>query len=138
MADELLSKKVDRPNWMRVWMGLLVLWATFTILGTWFNYQLLAVRGRPISWTQAIRMNIAAYGIWALLLTPVVLFLCAQIPLSRRHLFKLIPAHFFAISGIVVIDVFLKTLLAGTVFPGSADASGKWAIPQIFLFRGGS
>jgi two-component system LytT family sensor kinase len=119
MSDEFPSWAAERPNWVRVWIGLLGLWATFIVLGTCFNYQSLLARGRPISWTQAIRMNVVAYGIWAFLLTPLVLSLCARFPLGRRGLFKLVPAHFLSIAATVCIDVCIKTLLGGRVFPGA-------------------
>ena len=119
MNDEFPSWAVERPNWVRVWIGLLGLWATFIVLGTWFNYQALLARGRPISWTQAIRMNVVGYGIWAFLLTPLVLSLCARLPLGRRGLFKLVPAHILSIAVTVCIDVCIKTLLGGRVFPGA-------------------
>jgi hypothetical protein len=106
-----------RPNWLRVWVGLLGLWVTFGVLGTWFNYQALLDRPHPISWAQAIRMNLVAYGIWAFLLTPIVLFLCARLPLAKRGLVKLIPAHLLAIAGTISIDVSIKTLLGSRAFP---------------------
>jgi len=119
MNAELASWRADRPNWLKVWMGLLSLWTIFAALGTWFNYQALLLRGRPIPWAQAIRMNVTGYGIWALLLTPLVLFLCAKLPLARRECFKLVPAHLLSITGIVCIDVSIKTVLGGIVFPGA-------------------
>jgi LytS/YehU family sensor histidine kinase len=100
-------------------MGLLLLWAVFAVLGTWFNYRLMADRNRPIPWSEAMRMNVAEYGIWAMVLTPLVLFLCAKLPLGRRGLFKLVPAHLLSIAGILCLDVCIQTLLAGWVFPGS-------------------
>jgi hypothetical protein len=69
MSDEFPSWAGERPNWVRVWIGLLGLWATFIVLGTCFNYQSLLARSRPISWTKAIRM--VGYGIWAFLFTPL-------------------------------------------------------------------
>jgi hypothetical protein len=102
-----------------VWLGLLSLWAIFCVLGTWFNYQAMLVRNRPISWTQATRMNVAEYGIWATLLTPLVLLLCARFPLDRKSFVKVFVAHLLAITGVVCIDVAIKTLLGGTVFPGA-------------------
>jgi two-component system LytT family sensor kinase len=119
MRAELLSPVAGRPNWLRVWIGLLSLWATFAILGTWFNYQAFFVRGRPISWAQAVRMNLAAYGIWAFLLTPLVLSLCATLPLRRKRLFKLVPVHILAIAAAVCVDVGIKTMLGGKIFPGA-------------------
>ena len=119
MSDVFPSWAAERPNWVRVWIGLLGLWATFIVLGTCFNYQSLLARSRPISWTQAIRMNLVGYGIWAFLFTPLVLSLCARFPLGRRGLFKLVPAHILSIAATVGIDVSIKTLLGGRVFPGA-------------------
>jgi two-component system, LytTR family, sensor kinase len=121
-VDEKLQidlRKPGTPNWPRVWAGLLILWMSFALLGTWFNYQQFFVRGHAISWMQAIRMNLVAYGIWALLLTPLVLFLCAKLPLTLKNWFKLIPAHALCIAAIVCVDVCIKTLLGGRVFPGA-------------------
>jgi hypothetical protein len=95
------------------------LWLTFCVLGTLFNYQALLARGRPISWEQAIKMNLAGYGIWAFLLTPVVLCLCAKFPLSRGGLLKLGSAHALSIAATSCTDVCIKTLLGGRVFPGA-------------------
>ena len=113
------SERSGQPNWFRVWAGLLGLWMTFAVLGTWFNYQAFLVRARPISWLQAMRMNVAAYGIWAFLLTPLVLCLCAKLPLHKIGLLKFVPAHVLTIAGAVCIDVGIKTLLGGRVFPGA-------------------
>src|SRR5215471_13711980 len=119
MGDEALFARAGRPNWLRVWFGLLGLWLTFGVLGTLFNYQALLARGRPISWVQAIKMNLAGYGIWAFLLTPVVLCLCAKFPLSRGGLLKLGSAHVVSITATSTMDVCIKTLLGGRAFPGA-------------------
>ncbi|HZP64609.1 MAG TPA: histidine kinase [Terriglobales bacterium] len=119
MGDEALFARAERPNWLRVWVALLVLWVTFMVLGTWFNHQALMARGHPISWAQAIRMNVVAYGIWAFLLTPLVVLCCAKIPLARRAWVGLGSAHLLAITAAVSIDVCTKTLLAGWAFPGA-------------------
>ena len=119
MGDGALFTRAGRPNWLRVWIGLLGLWATFSVLGTWFNYQALMARSHPISWVQAIRMNLAGYGIWAFVLTPLVLLLCAKLPLAKGHLLKLGPVHVLAIAATVSIDVCIKTLLGGRAFPGA-------------------
>jgi hypothetical protein len=84
MRDEVSFPRGENPNWRKVWTELLILWAVFALLGTWLNYGFQAARGHPISWTQAIRMNVSAYAIWAFVLTPIVLFLCARLPLDRK------------------------------------------------------
>lgn len=119
MGDETLFARAGRLNWFRVWFGLLGLWLTFAVLGTWFNYQALLARGRPITWLQAIKMNLTGYGIWALLLTPLVLFLCARLPLAKGELLKLGSVHLLSITIAVSIDVCIKTLLGERAFPGA-------------------
>ena len=119
MAHDLQSNGLDRPNWIRVWRGLLGLWATFVVVGTLLNYETFLTRHHPISWFRALSMNLVSYGIWALLLTPVVLLCCANFPLTRRGLIKLVPAHGFAIFGSACIDVGIKTLAGGRIYPGA-------------------
>lgn len=125
MWDDSPSSVAGSPNWFRVWIGLLSLWATFCVLGTWFNHQFLIARGHPITWFQAVRMNVVFYGMWAFLLTPLVLFLCASIPLDRKRAFRLVVGHVFGITTAVCIDVCIKTLLGDKVFP--------WAQSHPFL-----
>ena len=105
-------------NWRRVWAGLLLLWTIFAALGTWFNYGLLAARGSPITWAQSIRMNVVWYGIWAMLLTPAVVFLCSRMPLTNPDLVQasLVAAHVISMSAIVCFDVLIKTLWGTRVF----------------------
>jgi two-component system, LytTR family, sensor kinase len=98
-------------------MGLLLLWAIFAVLGTCFNFQLAAVRGRPISWFQSIRMNLVGYGIWAMVLTPIVLLLCATVPLVRKYWFRFVSAHLLSMAAVLCIDVLIKTLWGGKVYP---------------------
>jgi hypothetical protein len=74
MIAELLSLRAGRLNWLLVWIGLLSLGAKFAVLGTWFTYQALLVGRRPIFSAPAVRMNVAAYGIWAFPLAPQVLW----------------------------------------------------------------
>jgi two-component system LytT family sensor kinase len=117
MKDELGLPRAECPNWWRVWMGMLILWAIFAALGTCFNFQLSAVRGRPISWFQSIRMNLVGYGIWAMVLTPIVLLLCAKIPLARKHWLWFVSAHLLSMAAVLCIDVLIKTLWGGRVYP---------------------
>ncbi len=112
----MLFPRGESPNWRKVWTELLILWAVFAVLGTWLNYGFQAARGRPISWTQAIRMNVSAYAIWAFVLTPIVLFLCARLPLDRKVMARFVPGHLLGMCGTVSVDILLKTLLHKNVY----------------------
>ena len=118
MSNEVAFRRTGGPNWVRVWVGLWALWATFVLLGTLLNYQFELSRGKPISWSQSIRINVAEYGIWALVLTPLILLACANLRLSRKNLHYFVPGHLMGMGGVVFIDVLVKTLLRGTVYPG--------------------
>jgi two-component sensor histidine kinase len=133
MRDGALFPRGENPNWRRVWIDLLILWAVFALLGTWLNYGFQAARGRPISWMQAIRMNVAAYAIWAFVLTPVVLFLCARLPLGRKGLIRFVPFHLLGMCGTVCIDVVLKTLLHKQVYPELSHLSFGVQVRQYFF-----
>lgn len=109
-------------------MRLLVLWAIFAALGTWFNYGLLAAQGSPVTWAQSLRMNVVWYGIWGMLLTPAVLFLCARMPLAKKQWPVLVAAHVSLISAIVCFDVLIKALWGTKVFTTMHD---RPFIPQF-------
>ena len=117
-ADQDSSWRMKQLTWLRVWAGLLTLWITFGILGTWFNYYAFHSRGRSITWFQAIRMNLVFYGTWALLITPLALLLCAWLPLNRTSRFNLVSMHVLGIAAAVCTDVGIKTSLGNRVFPG--------------------
>src|SRR5260370_17621670 len=123
MRDGVSFPRGESPNWRRVWIDLLILWAVFALLGTWLNYGFQAARGRPISWAHAIRMNVSAYAIWAFVLTPIVLFLCARLPLDRKGLVRFVPFHLLGMCGTGCLDVVLKTLLSNSVYPVLAQLS---------------
>ncbi len=106
------------PNWYRVWLGFASLWMFFALVGTWLNYEFLLARGHPTSWGHALRMNISFYAIWAIVLTPVVLFLCARLPLTRKNLVKVIAVHLVAIVALVATDTLIKALVHALVFQG--------------------
>jgi len=112
---------MKRLSWLRVWAGMLILWITFAILGTWFNYYAFQSRGRSITWFQAIRMNLVFYGTWALLITPLALLLCARFHLNRTSRFNLVSLHVMGIATAVCTDVGIKTLLGNRVFPGAVS-----------------
>lgn len=110
-------RRSEGPNWLRVWSGLLILWTIFAALGSWFNHGFELTRGRPITWVQSIRMNVFGYGIWAVILTPLVLLCCARLPLAKKQWTKLVGAHLLAIAATVWIDVLIKTQWGANVFP---------------------
>jgi LytS/YehU family sensor histidine kinase len=62
-------------------------------------------------------MNVIEYGIWAVILTPLVLLLCAKILLARRNWLRFALAHLLSIAGIVFIDVLIKTFWGVNIFP---------------------
>jgi two-component system LytT family sensor kinase len=107
----------EQPNWRRVWAYLLALWMAFAILGTWMNYGIQAARSQPISWGHAVGINVAAYGIWAFLLTPIVLLVCAAFPLRRARVLRFVTAHLLGITATVFVDVLAKTALHKYVYP---------------------
>jgi two-component system, LytTR family, sensor kinase len=116
MENEARFRNAASPDWRRVWAGLLILWAIFAALGTWFNYGLLEARGSPVTWAQSIRMNVVWYGIWGVLLTPAVLFLCSRMPLAKKQWPLFVAAHVILISAIVCFDVLIKALWGTRVF----------------------
>jgi two-component system, LytTR family, sensor kinase len=125
--------RAEYTNWRKVWTELLILWAAFALLGTWLNYGFQAARSRPISWTHAILINVSAYAIWAFLLTPIVLFLCARFPLGRKGAVRFVPAHLLGMIATLSIDVLVKTLLHRWVYPDLPHLSFAVRLRQYFF-----
>jgi LytS/YehU family sensor histidine kinase len=78
-------------------------------------------------------MNAFGYGTWAVILTPLVLLLCAKIPLARRRWPKLACAHVLAIAGIVCVDVSIKTLWGSGVFPSMSHRPFAQQFRRVFF-----
>lgn len=81
-------------------------------------------------------MNVSAYAIWAFVLTPIVLFLCARLPLGRKALIRFVPAHLLGMCGIVCIDVVVKTLIDKQVYPDTPRMSFAIRSRQYFFANG--
>jgi two-component system LytT family sensor kinase len=125
--------RAEQPNWRKVWTDLLGLWAAFAVLGTWLNYGFQAARGRPISWSHALAINVSAYAIWAFLLTPIVLFLCAKFPIGRAGALRVVPAHLLGMGITLAVDVLVKTSIHGRVYPELAHLSLPLQLRQYFF-----
>jgi two-component system, LytTR family, sensor kinase len=126
-------RRSESPNWLRVWSGLLILWTIFAALGSWFNHGLQLTRGHPITWVQSIRMNLFGYGIWAMILTPLVLLCCARLPLASKQWIKIASAHLLAIAATVWIDVLIKTQWGANVFPNIRPLPFAPQLHRIFF-----
>jgi two-component system LytT family sensor kinase len=125
--------RTEQPNWRKVWTDLLGLWAAFAVLGTWLNYGFQAARGRPISWSHALAINVSAYAIWAFLLTPIVLFLCAKFPIGRAGALHVVPAHLLGMGVTLAVDVLVKTSIHAWVYPELAHLSLPLQLRQYFF-----
>ena len=129
----MLLPRIEQPNWRTVWADLLALWAVFALLGTWLNYGFQAARSHPIAWSHAIVINVSAYAIWAFLLTPIVLLLCANFPLGRAAAVRFVPAHLMGMVATVCIDVVVKTALHKRVYPDLPHLPAGLQLRQYFF-----
>ena len=75
----------------------------------------------------------SAYAIWAFLLTPIVLLLCAKFPLGRAGAVRLVPAHLLGMVATVCIDVLVKTALHKQVYPGLPHLPVSLQLRQYFF-----
>src|SRR6266702_633206 len=106
------SATEPQPLLQRFWfewalMG--VVWLAFIVIGTWFNYHSAAFRGKPISWAYAIRLNVIAYSIWAVVLTPIVLIPCRRFPIGRD--WRTFPIYLVSMFVTAAVDAAVRTRL---------------------------
>jgi len=115
-----------------IWLLFLMAWILLAVLGTWFNYHQRLYVGRPITWRNAILMNVMAYGAWALVLTPIIIAVCKYFPLERNKFKRLVPIHLAAAFAIGSLDALLRT--GGWFVLRQADASFARTFTSEFLF----
>jgi two-component system LytT family sensor kinase len=115
-----------------VWLIFAALWTSLACLGAWFNYQQRRFVGHPISWRDAILMNVIAYSVWAVVLTPIIMFLCSQFPLEHGGFRRVIPLHLAASFAVGTLDALLRTL--GWTALGMAERGFRHAFTSEFLF----
>ena len=116
-----------------MWLGFCGLWTGFAVLGTWVNYEFYFLRGHAVPWSQSILINVTAYGIWAAILTPLVLFLCIKLPLARKALPKVVFVHLLGILATIGADIVLKAILHPYVYP-NLPLSAFAARLRLYLF----
>jgi two-component system, LytTR family, sensor kinase len=115
-----------------LWLLFLAAWTTLAVLGTWFNYHQRRYAGRPITWRNAILMNVMGYSAWALVLTPIIITICKYFPLERRGMKRLVPIHLAAAFAIGTLDALLRT--GGWFALRLADGGFARTFTSEFLF----
>jgi two-component system, LytTR family, sensor kinase len=115
-----------------VWLLFAVAWTILACLGAWFNYQQRLFIGHPISWREAILVNVIAYGAWALVLTPIIMAICWHFPLDHGGVKRVIPIH--VVAGVLVgtLDAFIRAV--GWTALGDATSGFRRMFISEFLF----
>lgn len=117
------------PEWTSLWARLTALWVVLGGVGTLTNFYFSAYRSHPITWSLAIRSNVIEYGIWAIILTPIILIICMRFPLEKETIFTALPVQLLTLISIVALDVLIKALVHPVLF---ADVPTK-PFPQRLL-----
>ena len=81
----------------------------------WVDY---AYAGRSLSWPRAFAVALVDWELWTLL-APVVLWLAARMPLSRRRLARPLAVHIPASLGLAVVKLVAEAMLVRAIIgPG--------------------
>jgi two-component system, LytTR family, sensor kinase len=112
---------------------LLPAWIALCMLGTWANYKSSAFAGQPLSWSRAATLNVVAYSDWALVLTPIVLFLAWTFPVELRIFYKAIPVHVVAMFCVASMDTLIRTCLNGFVYTTKQPIPFGTMFERLFL-----
>lgn len=116
-----------------VFLLLLPAWISLFTLGTWISHKYGAISGRPIPWSRAATLNMVAYADWALVLTPIVLYVAWSFPVELKTLYKAIPIHVVAIFCMVAIDSLIRTSINGFAYPGNRPVPFGQLFEKMFL-----
>src|SRR6202011_1774506 len=57
------------------------------------------------------------YSIWAILLSPIVIWLCMRVPLTKTKFHQVVAVHLLGMIGICVANAFLRTALHRVAYP---------------------
>jgi two-component system LytT family sensor kinase len=115
-----------------VWLIFAAVWTALACLGAWFNYHQRLFVGHPISWRQAILMNVIAYSVWAIVLTPLIMLICSHFPLEHGGFRRVIPLHLAASFVVGTLDALLRTV--GWTALGMAESGFRRTFTSEFLF----
>ncbi|HEV3315721.1 MAG TPA: histidine kinase [Candidatus Angelobacter sp.] len=120
----------------RVWTVYLLLlpaWISLIALGTWISHKFGAISGRPIAWSRAATLNMVAYSDWALVLTPIVLYLAWSFPIELKTLYKAIPVHVAGMFCMAAIDSLIRASINGFAYPGNRPIPFGQLFERMFL-----
>jgi two-component system LytT family sensor kinase len=107
---------VSRPSsaWSRRWLIAAACFTAAAVLSTgqvWVDY---AYAGRPLSWARAFAVALADWELWTLL-TPIVLWLAARVPVSRGRLGFALAIHVPASLGLTIVKLVLESSVARAI-----------------------
>jgi two-component system, LytTR family, sensor kinase len=116
------------PRWLK-WTLVVLIWMASAAIATTFGYAWRHAGGRSVPWLLLARPQFAAYLIWALILTPVVVRLCRRFPINRESWRRAVIAHGIASLVVPIANALLRLPLHPFVYPGSDERGAM-------LFRG--
>jgi two-component system LytT family sensor kinase len=112
-------------RWLRILLLDVLVWAVVAVILAGQGYLSSAYRGRPSSWSSTLAYSFSFYAIWALL-TPMVLWLAARVPLARRRLARSLAVH---VAASVACALLQGWVFAVAFWPEYSDG-GRLASPM--------
>jgi signal transduction histidine kinase len=101
------------------WLLIVVAWLAFAALETTFNYSFAKSSGMSATWWSIGRRLFVAYLLWGAILTPLVLWFCALLPIDRQNWKVRVPVHALAMIGAAASNALLRLPFHHFVYPNA-------------------
>lgn len=112
------------PRWVKIWS----LWTLFGILNAIQTHYRYEMAERPLSWGQALLVEVSFHWIWALL-TPLVLWMAERFPIAKAHWWRNSLIH---LASAVVLGIISKSAWDSTILPYVMPGKGPNSLTEAF------
>lgn len=124
------------PRAVRNWALIVLIAIALATTDTTFSYLFRVHIGRPEAWLSLARMEFTAYLIWGGALTPIVLWVCRRLPVSRANWPWVIAIYLASALGISLLNACLRLPFHHFVYPHDDVASYRNLLSGYWLANG--
>lgn len=124
-----------RRRWLRITIYFAI-WVVLGALATTTSYQFRRMWGRDVTWAAVARVQFTFYACWALVLTPIILWVCRRYPIEKTDLPKRLVIHLSTALFLVVLDATLRLPFHHLVYPKEKVQIG-WKLYGAYLLGEG-
>jgi two-component sensor histidine kinase len=126
---------MPRRRWLRIGLYFAI-WIVLGTIATTTAYEFRRMWGRDVTWSSVARVQFTFYASWALVLTPIILWVCRRYPIEKVNWVRRLVIHIATALFLVALDAALRLPLYHFVYPKEKAEIG-WRLYGAYLLGEG-